>query len=550
MDDNSYKDFVDRIDSICTQYANKTAITYLQNNGSKTIYTFEELYKRVRTAKVQFADIGMLPGDRAAIVAPQSPFVFYTVIALAYANITSVLIDSSLPVEEIERLLAISDVRAIFTVPGILSESSISTSEVFTFDISKKSIKYDAFDESVNVVSSKKTSDPATDVIAILFSSGTTSSAKGVMIKYAAALETVGKVAYLANIKDDSAFLVVLPMTHIAGFDASLTVLRGGCIGMIEDVDATKLQKGFMEYNPTHFAMVPRVYEIMEKKIRQEIMSKGKLIEFIVNTLLILSGALRKYLNIQLGRSMFKGIRKKVFGERIYFLGVGGGICDKATAKFFVDLGIEIWTNFYALTETNIPTVATGIFDRYPVGTEGNIKRFNDIDIKIHNPDENGLGEVRVKTSLIMKGYFRDPELTLAAFDGDGFFKTGDFGYLDSKGFLHITGRIKEAILMHTGKKVAPSDVDALYGKLCPEVRIASCGVQRKNKTYDEVHLFIEKGELTPDKQQELQKSIIEFSAQTSTLYQISKVHFIDKIPTTSVGKVKRFLLQEAALDQ
>jgi long-chain acyl-CoA synthetase len=216
--------------------------------------------------------------------------------------------------------------------------------------------------------------------------------------------------------------------------------------------------------------------------------------------------------------------------------------------SFFLDLGVKIWADFYALSETGVPTVATGAFDRYPAGTQGNVNRFDGIKIKIHAPDESGVGEVRIKTNMIMKGYFRDPEATAAAFDEDGYFKTGDLGYIDKKNYLHVTGRIKEAIIMHTGKKVAPIDVDNFYSRLLGDIVFASCGVPNKNGTYDEIHLFIEKGDMSETEQHELRDNIMDLSGNTNTLYQLSGLHFIDTIPMTSIKKVKRFQLKELAL--
>ena len=256
----------------------------------------------------------------------------------------------------------------------------------------------------------------------------------------------------------------------------------------------------------------------------------------------------RKFLNLNIGKYLFKGIRNRVFGKNLTGLGSGASTLKESTMSFFFDLGVDDWANFYALTETYVPTVVTGLYDRYCVGTVGRTNRFDDIDVIIHEPDENGIGEIRIKTIMIMKGYFREPELTAAAFDEEGYFKTGDLGYIDKKSFLHVMGRIKEAILMHSGKKVAPSDVDNHYDAVCPDVTIASCGVPCGDGHYDEIHLFVEKGELLENEQQNLKKKIMEFSSQTSDLYQISAIHFIDTIPMTSIKKVKRFQLKEIAL--
>jgi len=321
----------------------------------------------------------------------------------------------------------------------------------------------------------------------------------------------------------------------------------GSDVGMIENVTATKLRTGLLEYNPHIFSIVPKVYDLMAQKMKEAIREKGVAVSTIIKVLLALSGFARKHLNIRVGRYMFGSVIKKAFGDNFWGLGTGASLCSKETTKFFLNLGFE-WANFYALTETNVPTVSTGVFDRYPIEGVGRIDRYDEIKVKIHAPDEKGIGEIRVKTVLIMKGYFRDPELTAAAFDEDGYFKTGDLGYIDKKNYLHVTGRLKEAIVLHTGKKVAPFDVEALYGKLLPEINMACVGVPARGGQFDEIHLFIE--DVSEDKRQEIKQAIMNFSGETSTIYQIAKIHFIDKLPITSVGKVKRFVLKEIAQNE
>jgi long-chain acyl-CoA synthetase len=550
MENEYNQEFATRLESICTQYTNKTAITFMRNDGSKTLFTFGEIFNYIKTAKESFNDIGLYPGDRAAIIASNSPYAVITGLALAYSNITNVLIDATMPTSEINRLLEYSDVRTVFTVSDIYDEldgDCIDGSPVY--DISTISDKLLPFNSSIIKVGKKSIIDLHTDVIAILYSSGTTASVKGVMVTYAAVNSARQLYNKLSGLTDIDSGLLALPFNHVAGFFCFYQLFMCGCeLGFIEDMDVSKIATAFQVYNPSFFALVPKFYEIAEQKIHKIIQSKAVIVKWFLYALLGVSHFLRKRIGINVGKVLFKGIRDKVFGKNIKLIGVGASVCKETTVSFFLDLGIETFANFYSLTETYVPTVATGVFDRYPAGTEGNINRFDEINIKIHASDENGIGEIRIKTILIMKGYFRDPELTAAAFDEDGYFKTGDLGYVDKKGYLHITGRIKEAILMHTGKKVAPSDVDALYAPLCPDIAIASCGVPNKDNSYDEIHLFIEDVGLSADEQQKLKNLITEFSSETSTLFQISGIHFINKLPITSVGKVKRFKLKEIAL--
>ena len=546
--DEGYKEFVERLENICEKYAEKTAITFMRNDDTKTLFTFGEIIGYIRNAKEKFAKVGLKPGDRAVIIAPHSPFAIITGLSLAYSNITSVLIDASLPAEEINRLLELSDVHSVITTSDIyetLDKSMISNIPAINIaTVTEGIVIFSGSSAEVNV---SATTDPHLDVIAILFSSGTTDRVKGVMVTYTSIVKSTSMIAMLGGMNEDATFLFVLPYSHISGLSCAIASLFYQCeLGMIENLEATKLSKGFLQYNPTHFSMVPRVYEVIEQKIRQEFHRKGKVAECIVLGTLSFSGLLRRTLHINIGKKMFKKIRQKVFGENIYGLAVGATPAKDVTTKFFLNLGVQ-WANTYATTETGVPATSTGDFDNYPIGNEGSVKRFEGIHIKIHNPDEKGIGEIRVKTILIMKGYFRDPELTAAAFDEDGYLKTGDLGYIDKKDYLHVTGRIKEAIMLHTGKKVAPSDVDALYGTLCPEIAIASCGVPYRDGTYDEIHLFVERGEMSEDECQKLKKRIMDFSAETSTLYQISALHFTEKLPVTSVGKVKRFKLRELA---
>jgi len=548
--DESYKKFVEMFEHVCTTYTDKAALTHLRNDGSKDDTTFAEVLKHARAAQELFANAGLRPGDRAAIISPHTPFGVLAGFSLAYANITTVLIDATLPPEEINRLFAFSDVRAAFMTPAIYE---ITNKELLdgipVFDLSQSGAGYKTFTGSPDTVTREATADPELDVISILFSSGTTASMKGVMIRYAAVVIAYPKFIRLGNLSAKDSFLFVLPFNHVAGFFCGFQYfLAGSGMGMIEDIAAPKIADAFHSYEPHVFALVPKFFEIVEQKIRLAIHEKGPFVERVLYMLLGLSRFCRKNFGINLGKVLFKSIRARVFGKNLYIFGLGASTCKKSTTAFYLDLGISVWANFYSLTETYVPTIATCVFDRYPAGTEGKVGHFDDIDVKIHAPDETGAGEIRIKTALIMKGYFRDPELTAASFDEDGYFKTGDLGSIDNKGYLHVTGRIKEAIHMLTGKKVAPSDVDALYGTLCPDTLIAACAVPYRDGSHDEIHLFVEKGELSMQRLQEIRNTIMDFSMNTSTLYKISVIHFINKIPVTTVGKIKRYLLKEKAI--
>ena len=485
-----YAQFQYKINNVIQKYNTKTALTYMKNNGKDETMTFSEIGDFVYNAAKEFERIGLGRGDRVAIISPHSPYAIFMGMALAYSGIIVVLIDATLSLEEIERLLEFSDVKAIFTTFKIYGAvRSVYNYPCFSLEQGLKIVPFDTKKSNCHDLSPTK--DLEDDVIAILFSSGTTDQMKGIKVTYKSVLIARKVFVRLAGLEDYMTYLLVLPFNHIAGFTGAMTFFLTGCqIGFIEDVNASKLTNGLLHFQPYYFAMVPAVYEVMEQKIRAKIHERGKIAEETINLLLKLSGFFRKYLGLNIGRKLFKGITSQVFGENIFGLGTGASPCKKSTAEFFLNLGLE-WANLYATTETSVPIVATGVHDCYPADTIGNVKAHPEIQIKIGNPDKNGIGEILVKSELMMKGYFRQPELTKAVFE-DGYFKTGDYGFIDKKGYLHMTGRIKESIVLRTGKKISPSDVDEYYSSRMSGIEFASRGVPYEDESYDEIHLFVE----------------------------------------------------------
>lgn len=540
---DSHERFKNRVETIANTYSSKTAVTYMRNSGSMDKLTFSDIWNFIRSAGVSFENMGLKQGDRVAIVSPHSPYAVFIGMSLTYYGITIALIDASLPREEINKLIDFSDVRAIFTIQKLYESIGAEVSESIPCFSLDKGLAITPFADDRALCSNQNpTADPENDVIAILYSSGTTGEMKGIKVTYDSVLKAREVFARLAGLEDYMTYMLVLPFNHIAGFTGAMTYFLTGCeLGFIEDVNASKLQSGLLKFQPYYFAMVPKVYEVMEQKIRAAIREKGKSAERLMNTLFKVSKFFRKNFGINIGRKMFHSITAQVFGENIFGIGTGASPCKDETTEFFLNLGLE-WANLYATTETSVPIVATGIMDRYPVGTVGNVNRHPEISVKIGHPDENGIGEILVKSELMMKGYFRRPDLTAEAFE-DGYFKTGDYGYIDKKGYLHITGRIKESVILQSGKKVSPSDVDDYYQERLPDYDMASKGIAVQNGSYDELHLFVATQNYTAVEQNKIRASIQHVSATAPDMYKLSEIHLVSAIPRTSVGKVKRFSL-------
>ncbi len=539
------QDFIVRTEKICTENAEREAFHFMRDDGSRDSITFAQVLSAVKNNSAQILKSGITVGERVAVITPLMPAAVITGVTLAYAGVTAVLIDPTLPSEEISRLLVSSDVRGIFTVQKIYDKLPAAlVAQIPVFNLESDIINLSRFDSSAEKVLLPETEDKHPDVAAILFSSGTTASMKGIMMTFHSVMRSRDLFADISGMNTKTSYLIVFPYNHISGYSSSMMYFLTGCpMGMIENVNASKLAEGLQEYNPYHFGMVPKVFDIMADKIRAAIHEKGAVIEAVINGLIRFSGFIRRKTGIRLGKYLLGIVYKKALGKNICGLAILGTPCRKETAELFLNMGIE-WANLYATTETSAPVCCTGVHDRYAENSVGYIHQYeDDIQIKINNPDNNGIGEVYVKSGLMMKGYFRDEELTAEAFD-NGWFKTGDLGYLDKNDNLYICGRLKETVVLHNGKKVSAVDIDAFYQQICGDVTVASCAVPN-DEGYDELHLFIESASHNSQRLDEVHKSILEKSSQSGSLYKLSGVHFTDKIPTTSVGKVKRYLLKQ-----
>lgn len=548
-----YEDFKYRAENVVKLNKDKTAMRYLlenkkgDDNGADIIsFSFGEIFEKMQNTAEILRECGVKPGDRAAIIAPHSPYAVIAGLSLAYANVTAVLIDASLPDDEIIKLLEFSDVRCIFTTAKIFE---ILPEHIYDkmpcFELGKNHDISQMFKKSVRYVNVCDTQDRECDVVSIIFSSGTTDRMKGIKMTYHSLIRVREIIDEISGnkISEYKSYLLVLPFNHLAGYSGGIAYFLSGCeLDFIENVNASKLADGLKKFEPYFFVMIPKVYEVMEQKICTSIHEKGRVFEIVFNGLMKFSGFMRKRFGVNTGRRLFKNITASVFGKNIKGIGTGASPCKSSTTEFFLNLGL-IWYNFYASTETNIPITATGIYDNYPVGTVGNVNQNKGIEVKISNPDKNGIGEVMVKTDLIMKGYFRQPQLTEKAFD-NGWFKTGDYGYINKAGYLYLTGRMKESIVLASGKKVSPTDVDDYYMNYVNDTLIASCGLKCEDE-YDEIHMYVQIDGKTGLQCEQIRENLMSQSKVAPQMYKLSKVHFIEKIPLTTVGKVKRFMLSK-----
>ena len=290
----------------------------------------------------------------------------------------------------------------------------------------------------------------------LLFTSGTTSKSKAVMLSQKNIASNVYAMQCVEAIYSTDTNIAFLPFHHIFGSTCMVVMLAYGVRTVFPD-GLRYIKKNLNEYGVSVFVGVPVLVEAIYKTIMKEVQKQGK--TKLVNIATKISNFLLK-LHIDISRILFKSIINEL-GGKLRFVISGGAPADSKIAKGFNDLGIEV-VQGYGLTETS-PVIAAENKKCMKAGTVG-IPMLN-VKLEIENPDENGIGEIRVKGPNVMLGYYENEEATKEVLK-DGWFYTGDLGYLDKNGCLAITGRSKNLIVLKNGKKVFPEELETLVNRL------------------------------------------------------------------------------------
>lgn len=464
---NDFRELVSRYSNL---YSDKIAFEFKETPSSKDHIkvTYGKFAKDIKALSTALLDMG-LAKKRVAIIAPNRYEWCVSYLAVTTGNMVVVPLDKSLPDNEIHGLINRSKAEAVIFDKKYLNVfekmSNENTSELSYYicmDNSDNMLDFQTLIEKGNNLLQE--GDTTYDNVKInnkemsimLFTSGTTSISKAVALSQSNICEDIYALAQMTNIKTDDTFLSFLPLHHT--FESTCTFLYGTFSGItIAFCDGLKyVQKNLAEFNVTGLVCVPLMLEIMYKKIKKGIEEKGKA-KLVENMTKISNGLLK--IKIDIRRKVFKDILDNL-GGKIRLLISGGAAMSKEAIQGFLDFGINLLQG-YGLTETS-PVVA-GENDKYKrCGSVG--FPLPGIEVKIANPDSDGIGEIAVKGPTVMLGYVDNPEATNEVIKDNWFF-TGDLGYMDKDGFLFITGRKKDVIVLKNGKNIFPEEIEMLINK-------------------------------------------------------------------------------------
>lgn len=290
----------------------------------------------------------------------------------------------------------------------------------------------------------------------LLFTSGTTSKSKAVMLTSRNIASNIYAMLCVEDIRSTDTNIAFLPFHHIFGSTCILVMLSAGVKTVFPD-GLKYIKQNLKEYKVTLFVGVPVLVEAMHKAVTKEIEKQGK--TKLIKIATKVSDTLLKC-KIDIRRKLFKEVINGLGGE-LRMIIEGGAAADPTISKSFNSLGILV-VQGYGLTET-APVIAAENPNELRLGSVG--KPMKNVTFEIVNQDANGVGEIRVKGPNVMLGYYEMPEETENVLK-DGYFYTGDLGYIDKDGYVFITGRSKNMIVLKNGKKVFPEELELLVNRL------------------------------------------------------------------------------------
>lgn len=544
------------------EYSDRTIFAW-KEHGEAHELTYGELLENVRCLALALtATYGENAHRVIGIIGETSPYWIISYLAILSSGNVALPLDKELAHDELAKFLTVADAAGIVysatfnkVIPE-LADGHTTLTNLFPMDpaddtpVAVGNAVVTSLDRMLRIgAESEREFIPDTDterMAQILFTSGTTGSSKCVMLCQRNIFSVVTSACTQVYFCKEDVLVSVLPLHHTYELACTLAAANYGAKICIND-SIRHAMKNFKEYQPTGLVLVPMFVTTMYKKIQSEAKRSGKDKILAVGTKVASRLSLA---GIDLSDKIFKDVRE-AFGGRLHKIICGGAALSPEMIQAFEAFGISIYEG-YGITECSPLVAVTPYWKRKP-GSVG--PAVPCCEIRIEGTEENDLGyisgEVQVRGDNVMLGYMNNDEANADAFTDDGWFRTGDVGYMDKDGYLTITGRMKSVIVLDNGKNVFPEEIEEYLERI--DTIAESVVVGRTEEDTGETKLvavIFPAYEKYPDLSEndircEIQKSIAALNKKLPSFKQIHKLEFRKtEFEKTSSRKIKRHLVK------
>lgn len=464
---HTYKDLLDLFDTATKRFGTRTAMK-IERNGRKEQYTFEDIRELTLRAAGFLAKNGIKPGDRVILFSNNMPEWGITYFGILKAGATAIPIDPASSVEEIVNFAKAGEATAIVLSPKLANENldlkeklvaGGSDLNVWTFD--------EVFEMPDEVEESKRLALLPPKVLgnavaSLIFTSGTTGKPKAVMLSHKNFTNMISMLSSVLDMDITDGVLSVLPMHHTFEFSAGfLTPFSNGTqITYLDELTAEELSHAIENGHVTGMVGVPALWEMLHRRIKTRLRERGDWIADIADNMIEFNAWIRDNTPFNLGPIVFFPIHQGMGGKMRYLISGGSALSEKVQ-KDLHGLGFTVLEG-YGLTESSPVLTVARPGNKLLRGSVG--KPLPGVEVKIDNPDDNGVGEVVARGQNVMLGYYNNDDATEAVLQ-DRWLRTGDLGRIDEDGNLYIVGRSKDVIIDSNGKNIYPDEIEDLYSK-------------------------------------------------------------------------------------
>lgn len=551
------REFIEYIDK---KFDNSIAYSFRKDPHDAEIQTrtYKRLCEDVRCLTAALIEHGIPQLGHCALIGKLTYGWVCAYFALLASGTTLVPLDPDWSAEDLADTVTKAECKALFCSDDVLANKADTISKAAGIE------KIVAIDYAENDLTVEKLVDEGAvlrengninyesarispDKLALLvFTSGTTGQGKGVMLTQTAILSNVTAALRLINLPFTNRRTVsVLPPHHTFGSTVNIlaNLLFGSNIYISSGI--RYVVKELKEHKPTYLVLVPLYLETFYRKIKGALQESGK--EKLLGGLMKVTNAMSRT-GLDLRQSLYKGILS-AFGGELRLVVSGGAPLSSEIAETFESFGIKI-LNGYGITECS-PLLAANRDRQCVKGSVG--RPIHNATIKIKDPDENGEGEICAKGPNVMLGYYKDEAATADVFDEDGYFRTGDIGKIDENGWLYITGRAKNLIILSNGKNVYPEEIEVELAAVPGVIDIVVYeGVSKrgadKNAIVAEIYPdydFLAKNNIE-DKQEYFKKYINDFNRNAVAYKKISILKVREtEFPKNTLRKITRFKIDK-----
>jgi long-chain acyl-CoA synthetase len=558
--------FYHRFSECAERWPDNVALEIQRPDGIESC-TYGELRHRAESVARWLVEKGFPRGARAAIVAANDPRWVACYLGVVAAGGVTVPLDTALRADELRKLLDDSGSILVFTDhkhrAAIEAATVDGRQEIVLLDCAQAAAPASplsppplCLDNIFRLGPGSFAAQPveAGDLASVLYTSGTTADPKGVMLTHGNLEGEIEAVFSWAEVGCRDGLLGVLPLFHVLSQMANLLLplVKGARVVYLETLNTTELLRALRERPITAFAVVPQFFYLIHERIFQEVAKRSLLSRSAVRVLMAITRGARA-LGWNPGKLFFRRIHA-IFGPNMRYLITGGARFDPKIGADFAALGIDI-LQAYGLTETTAAITATDP-RRNRIGSVGKALRGVELRISNLHPQTDpgpAIGEVEVRGAVVMKGYWNRPDAT-AEVIRDGWFRTGDLGYLDASAHLYLVGRDKEVIILSNGKNIYPEEIEAHYGKspyikeLCVMGLEQEEGVAQSERMHAVVvpNFDVLRQRKIVNIKEVLRFDIETLSSQLPSTKRIGSYELWQKdLPRTTTRKLKRFAIEK-----